>query len=133
MRSPGSESRTFSVTRPRPVGTDFHTSVDPTPGQPSSRRSTWPKPSMNVRQRVVSVQSSKALCGVRSTCVARSALAIDLADDLLDRAQDAVEERARVVDQARVFLLALACERVVAAAAALGVLPASLDQAALLE
>src|SRR4051812_3728897 len=60
-------------------------------------------------------------------------LAIDLADDFLDRAQHAVEEGPRVAHEAVVLALALVGERVVAAAAALGVLPAALDQAALLE
>src|SRR4051812_23323850 len=132
-RAPGSDARTFSVTMPRPLGTERQASFAPCAGQSGSRRSTRPKPSTNVGQRATSVQSSNASPGGRATTCERWTLAIDLAHDLRDRLLHRVEERTHVGHQAAVLLLAFVRQRVVAPAAALRVLPAPLDQAALLE
>src|SRR3954471_10065505 len=132
--APGSARVTFSVTAPRPPGTDFQTSLAPGSGHLSSTRSTRPKPSTKVGQRLTSVQRSYASCGDRATTVvARALAAVDLADDHVDRARHRVEERAHVVHEPLVLLPPRVGERVVAPAAALGVLPAALDQLALLE
>src|SRR3954447_1310723 len=132
--APGSALVTFSVTAPRPPGTDFQTSLAPCSGHLASTRSTRPKPSTKVGQRLTSVQRSYASCGESgTTVVARALAAVDLADDHVDRARHRVEERPHVVNEALVLLPPRVGERVVAAAAALGVLPSALDQLALLE
>src|SRR3954463_16677673 len=132
--APGSVLVTFSVTAPRPPGTDFQTSLAPCSGHLSSTRSTRPKPSTKVAQRLTSVQRSYASCGESgTTVVARALAAVDLADDHVDRARNGVEERPHVVHEALVLLAPGVGERVVAPAAALGVLPSALDQLALLE
>src|ERR1051325_5401722 len=95
--APGSVFATRSVTTPRPPGTDFHTSLAPCSGQVSSSRSTWPKPSTNVGQRLTSVQRSYACWGSSgTTVVARALAAVHLAHDHLDRARHGVEERPHV-------------------------------------
>src|SRR5436305_10070543 len=95
---------------------------------------------MNVGQRLTSVHSSNARAGGSATSVESCASptpdsipAVDLVDDLLDRAGDRLEERPHVAHEPFELGLALGRQRVVAAAAPLGVLPAPLHEAARLE
>src|SRR3954451_8850661 len=126
--APGSARVTFSVTAPRPPGTDFQTSLAPCSGHLSSTRSTRPNPSTKVGQRLTSVQRSYASWGASgTTVVARALAAVDLADDHVDRARHRVEERAHIADEPLVLLTACVRQGVVAPAASLGVLPSSLD------
>src|SRR5688572_1121917 len=133
MRRGASEATTRSLTVPRPPGIDTHCSRAPFAGQAPRWRSTCLKPSMNAGHRATSVHSRHAASASTCAPVRRLIVAIDLAHDLVDRARDRLQERPDFLAQAAVLLLPLGCERVVPATAALGVLPAPLDQALALE
>src|SRR5688500_15914357 len=133
MRRGASEATTRSLTVPRPPGIDTHCSRAPSAGQAPRWRSTCLKPSMNAGHRATSVHSRHAASTSTCAFVPRLIVAIDLAHDLVDRARDRLQERPDFLAQPAVLLLPLGRERVVAATAALGVLPAPLDQALALE